>query len=52
MLINELVKKNKQFDMFAYPNRSHSINEGENTTRHLFEKMTKFFEKNGLLPNK
>ena len=33
-LINELVKENKQFDLMIYPNRSHSIREGKNTTRH------------------
>ena len=31
MLINELVKQNKQFSMMAYPNRSHAIREGANT---------------------
>ncbi len=36
MLINELVKYNKQFQMFAYPNRSHGIYEGEGTTIHLY----------------
>lgn len=35
MLINELVKYNKQFQFMAYPNRTHSINEGEGTTEHL-----------------
>ena len=41
-LINALVKANKQFSMMAYPNRSHGIFEGENTTRHLFGLLTKF----------
>ena len=35
MLINELVKYNKQFQFMAYPNRTHSIREGEGTTQHL-----------------
>lgn len=35
-LINELVKQNKQFQVMPYPNRTHGIWEGENTTRHLF----------------
>lgn len=35
LLINELVKYNKQFQFMAYPNRSHSIREGEGTSRHL-----------------
>jgi dipeptidyl-peptidase-4 len=37
MLINELIKENKQFDMMSYPNRSHGIREGDNTRRHLFQ---------------
>ncbi len=41
-LINELVAHNKPFTMFAYPNRSHSISESRNTTRHLFGMLTKF----------
>ena len=28
LLINELILRNKQFDMMAYPNRSHGIYEG------------------------
>jgi len=35
MLINELVKHGKQFQFMAYPNRSHSISEGEGTFEHL-----------------
>ncbi|MGV3763359.1 S9 family peptidase [Parapedobacter sp.] len=35
LLINELVKHNKQFSLMAYPNRSHSISEGEGTQAHL-----------------
>ena len=45
-LVNELVKQNKQFTMMAYPNRTHGIYEGENTTRHLFTMLTTFLEKN------
>ncbi len=41
-LINELVRHNKPFTMMAYPNRSHGIYEGENTTRHLFELLTRY----------
>jgi len=36
VLINELVKYNKMFQVMPYPNRSHGIYEGQNTTRHLF----------------
>jgi dipeptidyl-peptidase-4 len=35
LLINELVKHNKVFQFMAYPNRSHSIHEGEGTSKHL-----------------
>src|SRR5690606_24013896 len=35
MLINELVRHNRQFSLMAYPNRSHSISEGEGTSEHL-----------------
>lgn len=35
MLINELVKYNKQFQFMSYPNRTHSISEGEGTFLHL-----------------
>ena len=35
MLLNELIKYNKQFQFMAYPNRSHSISEGEGTSEHL-----------------
>jgi dipeptidyl-peptidase-4 len=41
-LIDELINHNKQFTMLAYPNRSHSINEGKNTTRHLYDLLTKY----------
>jgi len=35
MLINELVKYNKQFSLMSYPNRTHSISEGRGTSLHL-----------------
>ena len=35
MLLNALIKYNKQFQFMAYPNRTHSINEGEGTGLHL-----------------
>ena len=49
-LINEMVRLNKQFQMLAYPNRSHSISEGKNTSRHLFETITRFLTTNGIVP--
>ena len=36
--------RNKQFSMMSYPNRTHSIKEGANITRHLFTLMTSFLE--------
>lgn len=44
MLINELVKHNKQFQMMSYPNRTHSISEGSGTTRHLGTLYTNFLK--------
>jgi dipeptidyl-peptidase-4 len=41
-LINALVAANKQFQMMAYPNRSHGIYEGAGTTRHLYGLLTRF----------
>jgi len=43
MLVNELIRQNKRFDMMSYPNRSHGINEGENTSRHLYRLITEYF---------
>ncbi len=45
-LINELVKHNKPFTMMAYPNRTHGIFEGRNTTLHLYELLTRFLKQN------
>ncbi len=42
MLVNELVRHDKQFEMMAYPNRTHSISQGKNTRKHLFTRMTNF----------
>lgn len=42
MLINELVKYNKQFQIMPYPNRSHSISEGEGTAEHLSTLFTNY----------
>jgi dipeptidyl-peptidase-4 len=43
-LINALVKLNKQFSMMSYPNRTHGISEGENTTIHLYTLFSRYFE--------
>jgi dipeptidyl-peptidase-4 len=45
-LVDRLIALNKPFSMLAYPNRSHSISEGANTSRHLYESMTRFLERN------
>ena len=45
-LINVLIENNKPFTMMAYPNRSHGIFEGRNTTRHLFELLTRYLGEN------
>jgi dipeptidyl-peptidase 4 len=46
VLINELVRHNKLFSMMAYPNRSHGIYEGENTSRHVRETLTNYLKMN------
>jgi dipeptidyl-peptidase-4 len=46
MLINEMVKYNKQFQFMEYPNRTHGIREGEGTTLHLNTMFTKFLKEN------
>lgn len=45
MLMNELIAHNKQFTVMPYPNRTHSISEGKDTTRHLFGLLTRHLEK-------
>ncbi|WP_207234342.1 S9 family peptidase [Pseudobacter ginsenosidimutans] len=44
MLINELVKHNKQFQLMSYPNRTHSLAEGEGTFMHLATMYTNFLK--------
>lgn len=44
LLVNELVKHNKQFQFMPYPNRSHSIREGEGTRAHLSTLYTNFLK--------
>jgi dipeptidyl-peptidase-4 len=46
MLINELVKYNKQFQFMAYPNRTHGISEGQGTFLHLATLYTSYLKKN------
>jgi dipeptidyl-peptidase-4 len=42
-LVNTLVELGKPFDLMIYPNRSHSISEGEGTTVHVYRKIAKYF---------
>lgn len=42
ILINELIKQNKQFQFMPYPNRSHGIWEGKNTQRHMYTLLTNY----------
>ena len=45
-MINELIKYNKTFQLMSYPNRSHSISEGQGTSKHLASTYTKFLKEN------
>jgi dipeptidyl-peptidase-4 len=45
-LVNALVAANKPFTMMEYPNRRHDISSGANTTRHLYELLTRFLREN------
>jgi dipeptidyl-peptidase-4 len=45
-LIDVLVEAGKHFSLMIYPNRTHGIYEGKNTTRHLYELMTRYLEEN------
>jgi dipeptidyl-peptidase-4 len=44
MLINELVKYDKQFQVMVYPNRTHAIREGEGTSLHLSHLFTAYLQ--------
>jgi dipeptidyl-peptidase-4 len=41
-LIDKLIAANKVFTVMPYPNRSHSISEGDGTTRHLYHLLTRY----------
>lgn len=45
-LADKLIELNKPFTLMAYPNRSHSINEGKNTSRHLYTLLTRYLNDN------
>jgi dipeptidyl-peptidase-4 len=42
MLINELVKYDRKFQIMVYPNRTHAISEGEGTSLHLSHLFTDY----------
>ena len=42
LLIDALVAANKHFTIMPYPNRTHSISEGDGTTLHLYSLMTRY----------
>ncbi len=46
MLLNELIKYNRQFQFMAYPNRTHGLSEGEGTLLHLATLYTSYLKKN------
>ena len=46
ILVNELIKYNKQFQYMPYPNRTHNISEGPGTREHLSTLYTTFLRKN------
>jgi dipeptidyl-peptidase-4 len=46
LLINALVAANKPFTLMTYPNRTHAISEGANTSRHLFGLLTRYLREN------
>ena len=42
-LVNRLVELRKPFDLMVYPNRSHSISEGQGTTAHVYQTIGRYF---------
>ncbi len=44
LLLNELIKHNKQFQFMPYPNRSHGLSEGEGTFKHLSTLYTNYLK--------
>ncbi len=45
-MIDAMIENNKQFDLFIYPDRTHSIYSTRNDRLHLYTKMTDFIYKN------
>ena len=50
-MVNALIKANKQFDTYFYPNRNHGISGGP-TRLHLFAKMTSFLNEKLMKDNR
>jgi len=48
LLINELVKYNKNFQLMSYPNRTHGLREGIGTRQHLSTIFTNYLKTNCL----
>lgn len=46
LFLNEVIKYGKQIQFFAYPNRTHNINEGAGTWEHLKQLYTDFLKTN------
>jgi dipeptidyl-peptidase-4 len=44
LLINELIKYNRQFDLMSFPNRTHAISEGAGTSLFLRTKFTQYLK--------
>jgi dipeptidyl-peptidase-4 len=44
LLINKLVELGKPFEMMDYPNRTHSLSEGNGTPFHVFSLLTRYLE--------
>ena len=42
-LVNRLIELGKPFDAMMYPNRSHSISEGQGTTAHVYKLIARYF---------
>ena len=41
-MVNQLVQRNKDFDMLFYPNNNHGIYSGQYIRLHLYKQMTEF----------
>jgi len=46
VLMNELIKQERLFQFMAYPNRTHSISEGAETSEHLAATFLDYMRKN------